>query len=144
MGDQIQSQSGGRCTIDIRVRYAECDAMGYLHHGRYWEYFELVRTELLKQHGVRYRDLEASGIYFVVYKCSCRYLLPIRYDDLVCVTAEVVRTTRTRVDHTYHMVVDGRRTTEATTTLACVGRDGKPTLMSDELWSFNTSPSRLE
>ncbi len=139
MGDEKRSQAVGECKIDVRVRYAECDAMGYLHHGRYWEYFEMVRTELLKQNGFRYRDLEAAGTFFVVYKCSCRYLRPIRYDDLVRVTAEVVRTTRTRVDHTYHMAVTGQRTTEAASTLACVGRDGKPTLMSDELWSCTTN-----
>ncbi len=139
MANESRNPAVGECTIDIQVRYAECDAMGYLHHGRYWEYFEMVRTELLKQNGFRYRDLEAAGTFFVVYKCSCRYLLPIRYDDVVRVTATVIRTTRTRVDHTYEMKVGSQLTTEATSTLACVGRDGKPTLMSDELWSCTSA-----
>ena len=51
-------QTGDRCSVEFRVRYAECDPMGYLHHAKYWEYFEHVRTELLRQNGVRYRDLE--------------------------------------------------------------------------------------
>lgn len=128
-------ESGGVCSVEFRVRYAECDAMGYLHHARYWEYFETARTELLRRHGLRYRDLEARGVLFVVYKASIRYIQPIRYDDLVTVTVRVQRTTRTRVDHSYEVFLDGVRTCEATTTLACVGREGRPILMPDAIWS---------
>ncbi len=126
---------GRSCTVEFRVRYAECDAMGYLHHAKYWEYFEHARTELLRRNGFRYRDLEAAGTLFVVYKAACKYLVPIRYDDLVEVTVTVERTTRTRVDHSYLIAHDGERTSEATTTLACVGLDGRPILMPDNLWS---------
>jgi acyl-CoA thioester hydrolase len=125
---------GQSTTIEIRVRYAECDAMGYFHHARYWEYFEQARTELLRTNGFRYRDLEAAGCFFVVYKADIRYILPIRYDDLVRVTVRVARITRTRVDHTYAIERDGRQTCEASTTLACVGRDGRPQLMPAALW----------
>ncbi len=128
-------QPGDRCSVDFRVRYAECDAMGYLHHARYWEYFEQARTELLRQHGFRYRDLEAEGVLFVVYQAAIKYILPIRYDDLVTVTVVVDRMTRTRVDHSYQIHRDNEKTCEATSTLACVGRDGKPILMPDSLWS---------
>lgn len=121
--------------VEFRVRYAECDAMGYLHHSKYWEYFEHVRTELLRANGFRYRDLEEQGVLFVVYKAACKYILPIRYDDLVNVTATVTRVTRTRVDHAYRVEKDRQWACEATTTLACVGRDGRPILMPETLWS---------
>ncbi len=122
------------CSVEFRTRYAECDAMGYLHHAKYWEYLEHTRTELLRANGFRYRDLEAEGVMFVVYKAAIRYIAPIRYDDVVAVTAKVERTTRTRVDHSYTIQRDGDRLCEATTTLACVGRDGRPILMPDSLW----------
>jgi acyl-CoA thioester hydrolase len=109
--------------------------MGYLHHAKYWEYFEHARTELLRQNGFRYRDLEAEGVCFVVYKASCTYLLPVRYDDLVTVAVTVDRITRARVDHSYAVARDGQRVCHAWTTLACVGRDGRPRLMPDPLWS---------
>jgi len=130
VGDVGQSHS-----CEFRVRYAECDAMGFLHHAKYWEYFEHVRTELLRHNGVRYRDLEAEGVLFVVYKAACRYLAPIRYDDVVVVRVVVERITRTRVDHAYVIERDGVTTTEASSTLACVGRDGRPQVMPDALWS---------
>ena len=128
---------GESCGCEFRVRYAECDAMGYLHHARYWEYFEHVRTELLRQNGVRYRDLEEAGTLFVVYKAACKYVQPIRYDDVVQVTCRVERLTRTRVDHSYVIHRDGQTLTEASSTLACVGRDGRPKVMPDELWTRN-------
>ena len=109
--------------------------MGYLHHSKYWEYFEIVRTDLLRQQGVRYRDLEEQGVLFVVYKAACTYLKPIRYDDNVTVSVVVERITRTRVDHRYQITLDGALHCEATSTLVCVGRDGKPRLMPDSLWS---------
>lgn len=123
------------CTVDFRVRYAECDAMGYLHHARYWEYFEAARMEMLRREGIPYRDLEREGVLFVVYKAACRYLLPVRYDDLVTVTVTVERITRTRVDHGYRVARRGQLICEASTTLACVNRDGRPRTMPDSLWS---------
>lgn len=109
--------------------------MGHLHHARYWEYFETARTELLRERGFRYRDLEAEGTFFVVYKATCRYMRPVRYDDLVTVTVQVDRITRTRVDHSYEITRGGERLCEASSTVACVGRDGRPRLMPDALWS---------
>jgi len=135
MSESTFGQSGDRCSVEFRVRYAECDPMGYLHHAKYWEYFEHARTELLRRNGVRYRDLETGDVLFVVYKAACKYLRPIRYDDLVTVTVQVARITRTRVDHTYVVEVGGQPVCEASTTLACVGRDGRPRLMPDALWS---------
>jgi acyl-CoA thioester hydrolase len=120
--------------VELRVRYAECDAFGYLHHAKYFEYFELARTELLRHQGARYRDLEERGVFFVVAKIECRYKAPIRYDDLVTIRTRVERKTRTRVDHVYEVYVDGRLVSEASSTLACVGRDGRPILMPEELW----------
>ena len=134
MAERRIGQTGDWIGCEFRVRYAECDAMGYLHHAKYFEYFEHARTELLRKSGFRYRDLEAEGVCFVVYKSACKYLRPIRYDDLVTVTVRVERISRTRVDHAYQIHCEGELMTEATTTLACVGRDGRPILMPDKLW----------
>lgn len=120
--------------VQIRVRYAECDPMGLLHHAKYFEYLELSRTELLRSSGVSYRELEERGVFFVVARLEIRYKAPIRYDDVVEITTRVERITRTRVDHSYRMAVEGRLCTEATSTLACVDRTGRPILMPENLW----------
>ena len=109
----------------IRVRYAECDPMGYLHHSKYFEYFEMGRTELLRAAGTRYRDLEASGVLFVVAKVECRFRQPARYDDELTLQIRIARQTTARIDHEYKLFRDGTLLTDATTTLACVDRAGK-------------------
>lgn len=134
MSDATIGQRGDACTMTFRVRYAECDPMGYLHHANYWVYFEEVRTELLRRHGFRYRDLEAEGVLFVVHKLACTFRRPVRYDDQVEVECRVERITHTRVDHAYRVTREGELLTEATSTLACVDRSGRPMVMPRSLW----------
>jgi len=127
------SEAVSSCEIEIRVRYAECDAMGYLHHAKYAEYFEMARTELLREAGVRYRDLEARGVLFVVAKMACRFRRPARYDDVVRLVCRIDRQTRARIDHAYEMYRDQELLCEASTTLACVDRAGRPIPIPDDL-----------
>ena len=56
--------------IQIRVRYAETDQMGLLHHANYLVYFEQARTELLRATGRTYRDMEEQGFYLVIAKAE--------------------------------------------------------------------------
>ena len=113
--------------IDLRVRYAETDAMGALHHSRFWVYFEMGRTELLRACGIRYRDLEEAGVLFVVAKCSAKFLAPARYDDELTLRTRVVRTGAARIDHAYELrrKSDSVMLATAETTLACVDPGGR-------------------
>jgi acyl-CoA thioester hydrolase len=122
------------CDLTIRVRYAESDPMGYLHHSRYFEYFEMGRTELLRQAGLRYRDLEDRGFLFVVAKIECRFLAPARYDDELVLTTRIDRLTRARIDHSYVLRQGDAVLCEANTTLACVNRDGRLIPIPDEFF----------
>ncbi len=122
------------CDVQIRVRYAETDAMGYLHHAQYFVYFELGRTELLRLNGVRYRDLEERGIFYVVAKLECRFRAPARYDELLTLTTTTERMTPVRVDHSYLLKRGDELLTEARSTLVAVGRNGRPLALPDELY----------
>lgn len=121
------SESVTCCDIDIRVRYAEVDRMGVLHHSRYWVYFEMGRTELLRRRGVAYRDLESAGVLFVVAKCSAKFRAPAGYDDVVTLTTRITRTGTARIDHAYELrrKDDDALLATAETTLACVNPDGE-------------------
>ena len=122
------------CEIEIRVRYAETDAMGYLHHAQYFVYFEAGRTELLRRNGIRYRDMEARGHYYVVARLDCRFRAPARYDDLLTLKTTTTRRTPVRVEHTYELRRDGQLLAEAHSTLVSVGRDGRPTAIPEDLY----------
>jgi len=99
--------------------------MGYLHHSRFLQYFELGRVELLRSMGVSYADLEKQGIFFVVTKAEVRYKAPARYDDELTLITKVVKQTHVRFDHAYELRRGDQLLAEGTTTIACVGRDGQ-------------------
>src|SRR4051794_38881964 len=87
--------------IKFRVRYPETDAMGVVHHSRFFQYFEMGRVELLRASGVSYAELEMAGVFFVVVKVECRFKAPARYDEELTLQTRVVRTTHVRIDHQY-------------------------------------------
>lgn len=111
--------------LSIRVRYPEVDAMGYLHHSRFLQYFEMGRIELLRERGHSYGDLERDGIFFVVVKAECRYKAPARYDDELVLITRIARQTAVRIDHVYELKRGITLLAEGTTTIACVGKDGR-------------------
>ena len=117
----------------IRVRYAETDRMGLLHHANYLVYFEQARTELLRSMGLTYRNIEDQGFLLVLTKVEVRYKRPAHYDDLLTIRTFVVRTTAVRIDHRYEVLRDGVLVAEGATTLACVDRDGRPQALPDAL-----------
>src|SRR5437660_3033345 len=117
----------------IRVRYAETDRMGLLHHAHYLVYFEQARTELLRSFGLTYRDLEDKGYLLVLTKVEVRYKRPAYYDDLLTIRTTVERTTAVRIDHRYEVFCEGRLVAEATSTLACVTREGRPQALPELL-----------
>src|SRR5215217_3208593 len=85
--------------LSIRVRYPEVDAMGYLHHSRYLQYFEMGRVEYLRALGHSYADMEREGVFFVVVKAEVRYKAPARYDDELTLITKVAKQTHVRYDH---------------------------------------------
>ncbi len=74
----------------IRVRYAETDQMGYVYYGRFMEYFEVGRAELLRQIGLSYADLEnVHDVMCPVAAVDVQYKRPVRYDMLITIKTEV-------------------------------------------------------
>ena len=112
-------------TIPIRVRYPEVDAMGYVHHSRFLQYFEMGRVELLRSRGIAYADLERQGVFFVVVKAEIRFRAPAKYDDELTLTTKLTRSTHVRYDHAYELKRGDTLLAEATTTIACVDRSGQ-------------------
>jgi acyl-CoA thioester hydrolase len=72
-------------TTQIRVRYGETDQMGFLYYGNYALYYEVGRTEAIRQLGFTYKELEELGIHMPVVELHVQYLKPALYDDLITV-----------------------------------------------------------
>ncbi len=119
-------------TVQLRVRYTECDPMGVVHHSRYFVYFEIARTELYKLCGGNHRQMEEAGVFFVVANVDCKYVKPLRYDDLIDVHIQVTQTTRAKIQHEYHIYRDGELAAVGHTTLAMIDREGRIILIPEE------------
>lgn len=117
--------------IEIRVRYAETDRMGLLHHANYLVYFEQARTELLRNKGRAYREMEDQGFFLVLAKIEVKYKRPAKYDDVLTIRTTVSRTTPVRIEHAYKVLRGSELLAEASSTLACVDKEGRLQALPD-------------
>ncbi len=101
-------QSGLSATLELRVRYAETDQMGVVHHANYFVWFEASRAELCRVHGIDYRQMEAEGLFLPVVEASARFVAPARYDDLIHIHVEIVERTRRTLRMEYRVERDGQ------------------------------------
>ena len=76
-------------TYLLRSRYGETDKMGYVYYGRYLEYFEVARTEMIRSFGLSYKELEDHGIMLPVIHSELEYKLPVHYDVVMQITVKV-------------------------------------------------------
>ena len=67
----------------IRVPYAHVDQMGYVYYANYFVYFEMARSELLREAGMPYGDMEERGVMLPVVTAHCEYRKPAHFDDLL-------------------------------------------------------------
>lgn len=72
-------------TTNIRVHYALTDQMGFVYYGNYAQFYEIGRTEAIRQLGYTYKDIEAMGIIMPVVDLHFKFLRPAKYDDLLTV-----------------------------------------------------------
>jgi acyl-CoA thioester hydrolase len=88
-------------TTTIRVRYAETDAMGVVHHASYIVWLEQGRTELLRASGTSYREIEARGFFAALTDLQVRYHAAARYDDEVVISTALVDVRSRQLAFTY-------------------------------------------
>ena len=85
----------------LRVRYADTDQMQIVYNGKYLEYFEVGRTELLRAFGLPYSTFEQHGYRLPLIEAYCRFVSPARYDDLLNIESSVqdFRSPKLRIDY---------------------------------------------
>ena len=123
----IPSPHPAEARLTFRVRYVECDPMGYMHHSHFLPMFEMGRTEMLRQSGISYRELEARDVLFAVTKIAVNFKRPARYDDELTLVTRITRQTHVRIEHAYEMynAGTGELLCTAESTIACINRAGQ-------------------
>lgn len=90
-------------SVQVRVRYAETDQMGYVYYGNYATYFEVARVESLRKLGLSYRELEESGIMLPVLEYKSKFILPAKYDDLLTIHTRIPEMPGARIKFEYEV-----------------------------------------
>ena len=124
-------------SVEIRVRYAETDAMGVVYHANYLPWFEMARIALFDKIGISYRSLEEQGYLLPVLEAHLKYIAPARFDDVVKVTVLMDEMPRVRIRVKYTVELGGRVITTGETLHAFMDRDARavkpPPLVIDTL-----------
>jgi acyl-CoA thioester hydrolase len=119
----------------VRVRYAETDKMGVVYYANYLVWFEVGRTDLLRQSGWNYREMEMEGFGLPVIEAACAYHVSAKYDDEIDIRTTGAMLSPVRVRFTYDVVRAADATTLATgsTVHATVDRHGRPCRLPDRV-----------
>lgn len=88
---------------NVRVRYADTDQMKYVYNGKYFEYFEVGRTEMMREIGLTYKEIESNGFLMPVLETKITYLSPAFYDELLEVKTMVSDFPKVKV-HIDHII----------------------------------------
>lgn len=122
-------------TISFRVRYEETDRMESVYHANYLIYFEMGRTEFMRNQGVCYRSMEEEGFGLVVVEAKANFRSPARYDDIVTVhtTLPAFNQVSIRFDYSIYFGegTDGPLLCEGHTILAFLDSERRPRRIPD-------------
>ncbi len=96
-----------RHTTQIRVRYADTDQMKRVYYGKYFEYFEEARSDLLRSIGMPYSEIEKGGTYLPVIEAFAKYKQSARYDELISVETVIDEMPVARIRLNYRIFREG-------------------------------------
>jgi len=121
--------------VQIRVRYAETDQMGYVYYGNYATYYEVARVEALRQIGLSYKELESKGIMMPVLDSYSKFSRPGKYDELLTIQVSIPQLPKVKILFEYKIHNESKELIhEGKTTLAFIKMDsGRPTRMPEEM-----------
>jgi acyl-CoA thioester hydrolase len=109
-------RAGIRGCADIRVYVYQTDMVGVVYNSRYLEWFEIGRSELMRERGLPYAEVEARGYSLPVTETQFRIRTPARYDDLVRIETRIGAVRSRQVTFLYEirrgdaLVADGSTT----------------------------------
>lgn len=113
--------------FSTRVRYADTDRMGYAYYANYLRWFEVGRSELFRELGMTYKQIEEQGVYLPVAEAHCRYLHPVRYDDRITIATTLDTTVKGAIKFDYRLFQTSTNTlaAEGYTKHPCMTPEGR-------------------
>lgn len=127
--------SGPRSVSHIRVRFAETDKFGAAYHGAYFAWFEVGRTDWLRERGMTYVDMMSRDLHLPVISTEAKFLRPVAYDDRIEITTTLGEVTGVRLRFEYELRREGdtETLTRAHTEHASVDGSGRPRRFPEDI-----------
>lgn len=119
--------------VQLRVRYADTDQMGYVYYGNYAAYYEVARVESFRQLGYAYKQLEEAGVMMPVLELKTNYIQPAKYDDLLTIKVSIPELPKVKIRYEYEIYnEEGTLLNKGETTLAFINMEsGRPVRMPE-------------
>jgi len=110
-----------------RVIYGDTDNMGQAYYGNYFRWFEIGRSEMFRDLGLAYKEVEDNGIYLPVSEAHCKYSSPAKYDESLVIETSVDHSIKAGIKFEYKVYHEDRETLVAQgyTIHPYVNTDGK-------------------
>jgi len=110
-------------TTKYRVTYADTDTMGVMYYGNYAKLFEIGRTEMIRENGITYKEIEDAGTMMPVVAMNTKYLRPVKYDELITIESSLKELPTARMVF-YHKIFneEGNLSTLSEVTLVFLDR----------------------
>lgn len=123
-------------TTEIRVRYADTDKMQFVYNGKYLEYFEVGRTELLRSTGLAYSEVEKNGYQLPLIEAKIQYISPALYDDILQITASLneLNSPRVHIEYEIKRKDDGTLIAKGYTTHVFIKTDTKKAVRPPKIY----------
>ena len=112
----------------VKVYYKDIDQMGIVYYSRYFEFFELARTELLKSIGFAVKDIEKNDFFLPVVSASCEYIKSASFEDTLIIESQIIKTPSARLQIDYNIISENDQSVIAKgkTVHGFINRKGKP------------------
>ena len=119
--------------MNYRVPYADTDQMGVVYYANYLEYFERSRTEMLREAGLSYSQMEKMGYFLPVSEAYCKYSASARYDDLLTFRSYIEEISRVKIKIRSEVLRDGKLLVSGFVTLGCVDANFRISRLTPEM-----------
>lgn len=111
---------------EIQVRYAETDMMGIVYHANYLPWLEIGRTDLLRNKGLPYKEIEERGIFLPVLEVNVKYRRPAKYDDRIAIHTRISEKPYLKIHIDYELKRGDELIATARTVHAFMSKSGQP------------------
>ena len=126
-----------QCQSMVRVNYSQIDRMDFVYYANYLVWFEIGRTDFLREQGLNYKDVEDKGILLPVIRSECNYISPARYDDVLIIKTKINEIKKASMSFEYEVIrqADNKLIANGLTKHVFLDKNGKILRIGEDLFN---------